>query len=68
MPSFIKVILFVVGVFAVFLIISIGLKLVSTPIPDGGIINMVSENDLLIGLVVSVVVTFTHIQRKKLSK
>ena len=69
MNSKLKLVLYGIGAFAVFIVIVVVLRLISGDVPEDVILfNMFSKNDLLLGLAVAVVVTFSHDQRQRLKK
>ena len=67
MHPILKTIIFGSGVFVIFTTIAIILKLVSkqTPAVDS-YIGLFTNSDIMLGLVVAVVVTFSHERKKKL--
>lgn len=67
MPQFVKSILYGLGVFAVFTIIATGLKFFSGNLPQhADYFGLLTNNDLMLGLIVALIVTITHERRKKL--
>ncbi len=63
----VKPILYGLGVFLIYAILTYVLRLVFKVMPiDGEFLGIYSENDLLIGLLVAVVLTFSHERKKKL--
>ena len=62
-----KPILYGLGVFTVYIVLSLVIRLVAKRIPaDAEFFGMFSTNDLLIGVVVAVVLTFTHERKKRI--
>ena len=60
-------ILYGLGVFAVFTILSVALKIITHRVSaDAQYLGIFSNKDLLLGLVVALVLTFTHERKKKL--
>ena len=60
-------ILYGFGVFAVFTILSVVLKIITHRVyTDAQYLGIFSNKDLLLGLVVALVLTFTHERKKKL--
>lgn len=67
MPPFVKTILYGIGVFSLFTIFAVVLKLISGFEPqDGAYFGLVTNRDLLLGLAVAVVVTLNHMRRMKI--
>lgn len=63
----VKPILYGLGVFLIYAILTYVLRIVFKIMPtDGKFLGIYSENDLLIGLLVAVVLTFSHERKKKL--
>jgi hypothetical protein len=59
--------LYGLGVFSIFIILSTILKYVTNHVStDAEYFGILSNKDLLLGAVVAIVVTFTHLQKKKL--
>ena len=66
MPSFIKNLLYGISVFGVFIVIAATLKLISGNTPENAdYFGLFTNSDITLGLVVAVVVTFTHIKKMK---
>lgn len=62
-----KIILYGLGVFAVYIVLVVVLRLISGRIPENAeIFGMFSTTDLLLGLLVAAVLTFSNVQKKKL--
>ena len=60
-------ILYGLGVFAVFVILSVVLKIITHQVsPDAQYLGILSNKDLLLGLIVAVILTFTHVRKRKL--
>ena len=67
MNSTIKLIIYAISTFLVFLLLTWILRLMAGKLPiEKGILGVFKNSDLLIGLVVAVAVTFSHIQKRKL--
>ncbi|MBP1677195.1 MAG: hypothetical protein H6Q20_1754 [Bacteroidetes bacterium] len=67
MSTGVKNILFGLSAFIIFMLISLVLKLVSNRIPENAdYFGLFTNSDILIGLMVAILVTFTHIRRKNL--
>jgi len=67
MSTGVKNILFGLSAFIIFMLISLVLKLVSNRIPENAdYFGLFTSSDILIGLMVAILVTFTHIRRKNL--
>jgi len=67
MTPFYKTILYGIGVFSLFTTIALILKLVSHQKPvDADYFGLFTNSDLLLGLVVSVVVTIAHKRKMRL--
>lgn len=64
-PKF-KPILYGLGVFAVYMVILIALRLITGKLPENPtILGFFVVNDFLLGLIVAVVLTFSYIRRKR---
>jgi hypothetical protein len=62
-----KLILYGFGVFTIFMSISVLMKLVSHRIyTDAEYFGLISNKDLMLGLLIAFVVSFTHEKRKRL--
>lgn len=69
MNSKLNLLLYAFAVFAVFMILTWILKLASEKIPvENGIWGVYKSSDFLLGLVVAGIVTFSHVQKRKLKK
>ena len=67
MSPIFKTILYGIGVFAIFSIIALILKLATNHEPvDADYFGLFTNTDLMLGLVVAVVVTINHERKKKL--
>ena len=67
MNSRIKLIIYAISTFLVFLLLTWILRLMAGKLPiENGILGVFKNSDLLLGLVVAVAVTFSHIQKRKL--
>ena len=67
MNSTIKLIIYAISTFLVFLLLTWILRLMAGKLPiEDGILGVFKNSDLLLGLVVAVAVTFSHIQKRKL--
>jgi hypothetical protein len=68
MPSYIKTILFGIGVFAVFSVITVILKLVTHHVAtENEFLGFFTQSDLGLGLIVAFVVTLSYEKRKRLN-
>ena len=66
-PPKIKPVLYGLSVFAIYIILSVVLRLISKRIPDDAeYFGIFSSTDLLIGIVVALVLTFTHERKKRI--
>ena len=66
MNSTIKLIIYAISTFLVFLLLTWILRLMAGKLPiENGILGVFKNSDLLLGLVVAVAVTFSHIQKRK---
>ncbi|NDV45867.1 hypothetical protein D0T49_02225 [Paludibacter sp. 221] len=62
-----KIVLYGVGVFAVYIILVVILRLISGKYPENPeIFGIFATNDIWLGLIVAIVLTFSHVQRRKL--
>ena len=67
MNSTLKLIIYAISTFLVFLLLTWILRLMAGKLPiENGILGVFKNSDLLLGLVVAVAVTFSHIQKRKL--
>ena len=67
MNSKLKIGLYGLGVFAVYVVFLVVLRLISGNIPEGAeFFGMFSRNDLLLGLIVAVVLTFSYVRKRKM--
>lgn len=67
MPTKLKPILYGLGVFAVYILLTYILRLVTNRMPnDADFMGVFTTNDLLLGLVVSIILTFSHERKKRL--
>ena len=67
MNSRLKLIIYAISTFLVFLLLTCILSLMAGKLPiENGILGVFKNSDLLLGLVVAVAVTFSHIQKRKL--
>ena len=67
MNSTIKLIIYAISTFLVFLLLTWILRLMAGKLPiENGILGVFKNSDLLLGLVVAVAVNFSHIQKRKL--
>ena len=63
----IKTVLYALGVFAIYAILTLLLRLIFDRMPvDAEFFGIYSTNDLLLGLVVAVVLTVSHERKKRL--
>jgi hypothetical protein len=68
-PSKLQPVLYGLGVFAIFIILSVVLKLITHRVfDDVRYFGILSDKDLLIGAFVAIVLTFTHERKKRLNK
>lgn len=66
-PPKLQPVLYGLGVFAVFIALSVALKLITHRVfSDARYFGILSNKDLLLGLFVAAVLTFTHERKKKL--
>jgi hypothetical protein len=66
-PPKLQPVLYGLGVFAVFIALSVTLKLITHRVfSDAQYFGILSNKDLLLGLFVAAVLTFTHERKKKL--
>ena len=66
-PPKIKPVIYGLSVFGVYIILSVVLRLISKRIPeDAEYFGIFSTNDILIGLIVALVLTFTHERKKRI--
>ncbi len=69
MPSIVKTILFALGAFAIFLIITVILKLLTHHVAlEEEYLGFFTKSDLGLGLIVAFVVTLSYEKRKRLKK
>lgn len=69
MPAIYKTILYGLGVFSIFACLTYILRLVSNKMPENAeFFGVYTSNDLLLGVLVAVFLTFTHERKKKLKK
>jgi hypothetical protein len=69
MPPIVKTLLFGAGAFVVFTVIAVILKFATGQLPqEDAIFGIFTQTDFLLGLVVAIVVTFSHERRKNLKK
>ena len=62
-----KIVLYGFGVFAVYIVFLIVLRLISGRTPeDAEIFGLFSKSDFLLGLLVAVVLTFSNVRKKRL--
>lgn len=67
MHPIIKTILYGLGVFVIFTILAVILKLVTNKIPENAeYFGLITNSDLMIGVVVAVAVTISHERKKKI--
>ncbi|HOF97918.1 MAG TPA: hypothetical protein P5157_02765 [Paludibacteraceae bacterium] len=67
LKSLLKTLLYGLGVFGVYIVIIVLLRLFSGRVPDEAVIfNFFTKNDLLIGLLLACILTFTHQRNKKI--
>lgn len=67
MHPIIKTILYGLGVFVIFTILAVILKLVTNKIPENAeYFGLITNGDLMIGLVVAIAVTISHERKKKI--
>ncbi len=69
MKSKLYYILYAIGVFLVFTLLTWALKYFGGKLPvEDALWNTFTKNDFILGAVVAIVVTFSHIQRRKIVK
>ncbi len=63
------IVIYAFSAFVVFLLISWLLRLAGGKLPvENGVWGVFKESDFLLALIVSVMITFSHIQKRKLKK
>lgn len=66
-PSKLQPVLYSLGAFSVFIALSLILKFITKQIPtDAEYFGILSNKDILIGVFVAIIMTFTHYQKKKI--
>jgi hypothetical protein len=66
LQSLLKSLQYAIGVFAVFIVFTLVLRFLTKGLPDNiNWLQLFSEKELLMGLIISVMVTFMHIQKMK---
>jgi len=69
MPQLMKTILYSLSVFVIFTSLAVILKLLTHKVSDDAIyFGIISNNDLFLGFIVTVVVTFSHIMKNRNKK
>lgn len=69
MRTKLKPIIYGIGVFAIYALLTYVLRLISDRFPENAdYFGVFTTNDLLLGLVVAVVLTFSNIRKSKLKK
>jgi hypothetical protein len=69
MPQLIRTILYSLSVFAIFTTLAVILKLLTHKMSDDAVyFGIISNNDLFLGFIVAVVVTFSHIMKNRNKK
>lgn len=67
MNSKLKLVIYAISVFLVFMLLTWVLRLVAGKLPvENGFLGVFSNSDFLIGVVVAAVVTLSHYQKRKL--
>lgn len=66
MHPFIKTILYGLGVFVIFIILAVVLKLLTHRVDENAYFGIITKNDLLMGIVVALFVSLSHERKKKL--
>ncbi|MDP4239837.1 MAG: hypothetical protein Q8904_10265 [Bacteroidota bacterium] len=62
-----KPFLYGLGVFVIYILLVLALRQVTNHVPtDYEYFGLFSKKDILLGLVLAIILTFTHIQKKKL--
>ena len=62
-----KIILYGLSVFVIYLILAIALRMLTHHVPASDeYFGLISQKDLLFGLVLAIVLTFTHERKKRL--
>ena len=63
----IKIVLYGLSVFVIFILLAVGLRMVTNHVPtEEEYFGLISRNDILLGLLLAFVLTFTHERRKRL--
>jgi hypothetical protein len=66
LQSLLKSLQYAIGVFAVFIVFTLVLRFLTKGLPDNiNWLQLFSEKELLMGLIISVMLTFMHIQKMK---
>ena len=69
MPNSFKPVVYGLGVFAVFLVLTFILRYVTHRMPGNpDLLGIFTTNDLLLGVVVAIALTFSHERKKKINK
>ena len=67
MNSKLKLLIYAISAFLVFMLLTWVLRLVAGKLPiEDGLWGVFKNSDLILGLVVAVVITFSHYQKRKL--
>ena len=66
MHPILKTLLYGLSVFIIFMAFAVVLKLVTHRVDENALFGLITKNDLLMGLVVAVFVSFSHERKKKL--
>lgn len=68
MHPIIKTLLYGLSVFIIFMVFAVVLKLVTHRVDGNALFGLITKNDLLMGVVVAVFVSFSHERKKKLKQ
>jgi hypothetical protein len=62
-----KIILYGLSVFVIYTIVAIALRMITHHVPtEDEYFGLISNKDLYLGLLLAIVLTFTHVQKKRL--
>ena len=62
-----KIVIYGLSVFLIYTILAIGLRYVTHHVPqEDEYFGLISNKDLYLGLLLAIVLTFTHVQKKRL--
>ena len=69
LPPKIRPVLYAIGIFIVFTVLMVIIKLITHKIPtETEYFGLFSNNDLLMGGIVAIILTFSHERKKKLKQ